>query len=344
MRTRVPACVAVAAIAACLALSACVERKERITVHGDGTIDLSVRHSSTDAEDLLQGDALPDLAAGWETQLREEPEDGKTKYVYEATATTVLGQALPSRYGMPRDAFEAQFLQFPTTITMERRKDGTWYHFRRVYEPRRWGELKALSESPEAKRLQEAGDPGAEPDADRVEQFTRALVDLQAARLLLFARAALLEVAPRVPQDGWLRVRDSMKQLAQEIDARAVVDDLMHATRLDDEGKKAAAIQKALKRIEGAVAERLQLAVRTECGFGGTELSAFTHALEKHQREGAVTEDLADDSFEIVVELPGEIMGSNADSAAGGRATWRFKGEDLMDRPRELLASSRVGG
>lgn len=325
------------------ALLGCVERKETIVIRPDGAAEVRIVHASDDPDDLFGGDALPDAASGWEAQVREELDGEKTTYVFEATRSFAPGEALPSCHGPARDRLAAQYLQSPTTVAIEQRKDGTWYHFRRRYEPRAWAELKSLSESPEAKRLSESSPADDEPDAAQTERFARALVDLQSARLMLLARRAFIETAPRTPQDGWLRVREAMRRLSQELDAGIVVDDLMHATRLRDEGRKATAIQKCLRRIEDDVAQRLQLAVRSECGFGGSELSAFMAALAKHQRDAEVTQDVADDSFEIVVDLPGEVMGSNADTVAGGKATWRFKGESLMDQPRELMVSSRVG-
>lgn len=337
----------VAFLACVLLLVACVERRERITVNPDGSMEIVVIHSSDDPGDLLDGDAVPDEDAGWATELREEAdEQGRVKHVFEARRFVLPGEEPPSRYGAPRDARADEVLEFPTTLRVERRRDGTWYHFRRVYPPRRWAELADLAESAPAKRLQQFGGlDGPDVQAETLDQAARALVDLQAARTLLLARRAFLAMAQTTPQDGWLRTRAAMERFASEIDARAVVEQFQLATRIENEAKKATAIQKALRSLESAVDDRLQRAVREECGFGASELTAFLKALGKERTEAAITEDLADDSFEITVAMPGELMGTNGAGASvpgSGAATWTFKGDRLFDRTVEILISSRV--
>lgn len=55
-----------------------------------------------------------------------------------------------------------------------------------------------------------------------------------------------------------------------------------------------------------------------------------------------VTADLGDDAFKIKVIMPGEIVGTNADTVAGSACTWSFGGERFRDRAVELLVSSRL--
>lgn len=351
MRPSITSTPATFALFALLALvAACVERKESIVVGPDGSLDITVTHRSDSMTDLLEGDGVPDPGDGWEVDVREEvDESGKATFVYEARRFAPAAIAAPSVYGEPKGAFSAQFLQFPTTVTVEHKRGATWYHFRRVYQPRRWAELKDLAESGPAKRLQELGggltDDTEEIPAATLDEIARALVDVQVGRTLLLARRAFVQSAPRAGQDGWLRAKESMQRLSQEIDARDTVEQFALARSMQDEAKRAAAIQKALRGLEESVDDRLQRAVREECDFGASELSAFLRALELQRKESEVTEDLADDSFEIAVTLPGELVGSNGESAStpgAATARWRFKGEMLFDRPVELLASSRV--
>lgn len=330
-----------------LPLASCVERKERIVVTPDGFVEMTVVHRSGDLVDLLEGDAIPDDDAGWATELREEVrEDGQIAHVFEARRTVLPGEALPSRYGSPKDRDAEQVLHFHTTLVVERRRDGVWYHFRRVYQPRRWAELGDLSESAPAKRLQQFGGlDGPDIPEETLDQLARALVDLQAERTLLLARRAFLAAAQRTPQDGWLRVREAMHRFASELDARAVVEQFQLATRIEHEAKRAEAIQKALRQLEGAVEERLHLAMRAECGFGASEMSTFLNALARERTESAITEDLADDDFEITVVMPGQIMGTNGrelPTPGESAVVWSFRGDKLFDRPIELLVTSRV--
>lgn len=331
---------------ASLSLSACVERKERIAVRPDGTVDLSVEHRSDSIEDLLDGDALPDARAGWQTDVSSAAdENGKVVHLFEASLATTV-EAMPGVYGRPSDPGASRFLQFPTSITVERRRDGVWYHFRRTYQSRRWAELAALNDSPAAQRLRQSGEgPDVqERSLDELEALSRALVDVQVQRTLLLVRRALLEGAPNAAQDGWLRARERMERLALEIDARGAAEELSRAVVVGDEAKRFDAIRKALKRLEATVDDQIQLVVRTECSLGGSESSGFLRSLAEQRVETEVSEDIADDSFEIVVELPGEIMGANTTDRRGNTARWAFKGEELFDRPRELLVSSRVAG
>ncbi len=338
---------AFAALAAVtIMLGGCVERKERIVVRQDGSVELSVEHRSDSLEDLLDGDALPDGRAGWETNVSSEADDGgKIVHRFEARLATTI-EAMPGTYGPPRDPGASRFLQFPTTITVERRRDGTWFHFRRTYEPRRWAELAAINESPAAQRLRQSGEgPGVEArNVDELEALARALVDVQVERTLLLVRRALLEGVPNASQDGWLRAEERMERLALEIDARSAAEEFARAVVVDDEAKRLEVMKKALKRLEATVDEQITLAVKTECSLGGSEASAFVRSLAQQRLESEVSEDIADDAFEVVVEMPGEIMGANTSDRRGNAAQWKFKGEAMFDRPRELLVSSRVAG
>lgn len=329
--------------------AACVERRERIVVAPEGLVEIEVIHRSEDLVDLFEGDAIPDAEGGWVTALREEIDaEGRVRHLLEARRSVLPGEELPWRYGSPAARRTAPVLRFPTELRIEQRRDGTWYHFRRVYQPRRWADLGALAESPPAKRLREfSGLDAPNASTETFDQLARALVDLQSKRTLLLARRAFLTTATHAPQDGWLRVDAAMHRLAGELDARAIVEEFQLATRIENEAKRTAAIQKALQRLERSVDERLSLAIREECGFGAPELASFLGALESERQEALITEDLADDDFEIVVVMPGEIMGSNGRaSATPGESSvrWSFRGDTLFDRTVELLVSSRVRG
>lgn len=56
----------------------------------------------------------------------------------------------------------------------------------------------------------------------------------------------------------------------------------------------------------------------------------------KHQ----VTEDLMDESFKVMAELPGKLVSSDAEISPEGYLLWKFNGEDITDDDRIMKATS----
>ncbi len=48
-----------------LCLAGCLERKERLVVRPDGSVKITVNHSSESWDDMYLGDAWPRLEGGW---------------------------------------------------------------------------------------------------------------------------------------------------------------------------------------------------------------------------------------------------------------------------------------
>ncbi len=117
----------------------CLERKETVRVGRDGSVELRVGITG-DPDDFETGDALPERSAGWRVRDRDETDPrGRPRRHRVAAMRVEAGRPLPDAYTRPDDPQYDAALHFPTTITMKRRSDGTYYHFRRVYARRARG-------------------------------------------------------------------------------------------------------------------------------------------------------------------------------------------------------------
>ena len=54
------------------------------------------------------------------------------------------------------------------------------------------------------------------------------------------------------------------------------------------------------------------------------------------------TTDIGDESFQVVVHMPGTIVAGNCDEVGGGTATWKLGGEMLRENDRVLRVVSVV--
>ena len=320
----------------------CVERKERITVEPDGTVRMKVSYSTHGYHELYEGDAVPSLAGGWLVQEWVDV-DGEGKQVYRLTAEASFPPDgdLPQNYADPRDTRAELNLQFPTRLEIEPRLDGTYYHFYRRYPERPWAQIEALEKRLLHERLEDSGlkDKKAE-DLTREERILliQAFAEFETAKMLTFARAAFRDVTPDTPQDGWLAVRRGMTRFTQEIDYVAIAE-LMGT---DDDEQRNQALESEAEEYEKAARRQLRTTLRDDCGYSRARMEEFMRRYEWHERHYDITHELGDDSFEITVEMPGEIVGSNAGSTEANRATWRFDGGVFHDRDLELMVSSRV--
>ncbi len=330
----------VAAFVASLGLAGCLERREAITVDPDGTVTIVASFTTGSEAELHDADAVPSLAGGWIVDESVEIDDeDEQRFHLVAEALFPPEVQLPDNYAMPGDADTDLYLQFPTTVTIEDRPDGVYYHFHRRYPGRGWAQLEALREllvQEKVKTLQDTP----------LEQYThqdhvlvlRSYADFEAAKMLTFARAAFLEVTPDAPQDGWLKVHAAIHAFKGELDA----DRIARLMEIEDELERTEALEAEGKRWEERTLKHLKDTVREHCGYGGRQVSDFLRRYERKRRFFEITGDLGDDGFEITVVLPGTIVASNADTAEGNRATWKFSGQRFRDRDLELMASSRL--
>jgi hypothetical protein len=330
----------VAAFTMTLGLAGCLEHRETITVDPDGTVTIEARFTTDSEDELYEGDAMPSPAGGWiVVESVEIDDDEKERFHLVAEAVFPPEVHLPADYAVPGDADTDLYLQFPTTVTIEDRPDGVYYHFHRRYPGRGWAQIEALRELLVEEKLKKLQDtPLEEYTRQDYVLVLRSYADFEAVKMLTFARAAFLEVTPNAPQDTWLKVHAAIHEFKGELEA----DRIARLMEIEDEQQRTQALDAEGKRWEERNLKRLQDVVREHCGYGGRQMSDFLRHYERNRRFFEITGDLGDDAFEITVVLPGTIVGSNADSTEGNRATWKFSGQRFRDRDVELMATSRL--
>ena len=319
-------------------LGGCLERIETITVEPDGTVLIEAVFKTDDPGELYEGDAIPSDAGGWLVDESEEmDDDGKTHYVVTAEGVFGPDVELPESYAVPGDQDTPQYLRFPTTVIIDTRPDGVYYHFHRRYPARAWAEIEALRELLLDEKTKHLKDK-EEKDFTREDRtlLVRSYTDFEVAKLLTFARGAFLETTPDLPQDFWLDVIATFRELQGELDHDAIAEIM----EIEDDDERNEAIDKEIKAWREKSFTTLQSALREHCGYDGRHMKTFLRLYEARLKAFDVTSGLGDDAFQITVKMPGEIVGSNADSVARDRVTWTFSGRRFRDRDVELMVSS----
>ena len=321
-------------------LVGCLERTETITVEPDGTVLIEAVFKTDQEGELYEGDAIPSDAGGWLVELDEvDQEDGQRRYQLTAQGEFGPQFELPENYAVPGDPDTQLYLQFPTTVEIENRADGVYYHFHRTYLARGWAHIEALREvllDEPTKKLKDKDDDDFTPADWKL--VARSYTDFEAAKLLTFARDAYLETTPDAAQDAWLDVLGAFRQLQGELDLDAIAE----VMQIDDEDERDEAIAREVKAWEEKSFKTLDTSLRDFCGYGGSRMKEFMRRYERRLKDYDVTRGLGDDAFTITVVMPGEIVGSNADDTSLDRATWKFSGRRFRDRRVELMVTSRT--
>ncbi|MHC5024395.1 MAG: hypothetical protein ACYTGG_10880 [Planctomycetota bacterium] len=329
-----------ATVAFLLLLPGCIERKESIRVGADGRVEMQVRHDTDSHTEMYLGDAIPAEDRGWIVQAWSDLDaEGKEQFHLRAAATFPAGSILPSNYASVQDPDPGTSLQFPTALLQEERRDGTYYHFRRVYQARPWAFIDNPARIVHA-RVKEIIDEREFrdlPPADRAA-VVRALVDLEVLKLEAFARQAFDDVTPDAPQDVWLAARAGIRSAADQLDIEGIVELLGE----DDDETTAEAIEDQSRAFQDAAMTALRQALLETGAYGQTRLRSLFARFDFYQRYHEITEELGDDNFTIEIEMPGEIVGHNGSDRSGSTITWQFNGQLLRDRDLEVLVTSRV--
>ena len=338
-------CAPPAAVASCVvALSACVERKEHLTIYPDGAVLYQITHRSESMDDLYNGDAVPRIAGGWiARQEIQKDNEGKETISLIAEAQFAPRAKLPANFAMRGEGDADLYLQFPTTVTVEQRPDGWYYHFARTYPARSYAQIEMLRDRLVQQPLSDLKslEPKDWTPAERIK-VVRALANFETEKLLTFARSAYVKAAPGAPQDGWLAVRRYVHDCLEQTDYESLAKLLEPRVAEDQVQSQEAMIQVESDKFHALLSEHLQEGLRTLAGLDGSQTSLVMAEYDRCKRAFDVTEDLGDDKFEIKVDMPGVIVESNADSTDGQSATWSFDGQIIRDREIELLVTSRV--
>jgi len=324
-------------------ITGCVERDEKIHIHDDGSIALQVQFKADEQTELYPG-RTPTESDGWTIQEKSETNlKGETKHYLTALKEFPSIEAMPFNYaGQNAGELEAAlYLQFPTGLSIEYRDDGTYYHFRRVYQNRPWADINWIRD--QVVKLQSFDEtlllrnPNDLTDDERVK-LIRLMAEVEIRKKLKFARWSYLDITPEAPQDGWLRVRQESLDLLSELNYEHVIG-LMK----DNETEAGqSALNAAVEAFDNAIDERIASALSNLDEYSDTRLRLFDERYRWHQRYHIITEDLGAEALSITVQMPGTIVGSNATTATQREATWQFSGQWLRDSNYELIVTSRI--
>jgi len=142
MKIRTVPTIAICGLAICsLVFPGCLERKEMITVRSDLSVGIALEYSGT-KDELAGPDAMPSDTNGWTIIRSVKKQGNEEKQVVEATAEFAAGAELPGTYA----AAPGPFLEFPTDVRVEKREDGDFVSFRRVYRPRAFARFEYWNE------------------------------------------------------------------------------------------------------------------------------------------------------------------------------------------------------
>ncbi len=316
----------------------CLERKESIRVARDGSVALELEFTG-DLGDFDTGDAMPQREAGWSVQRNEKTDDqGKTEVRLLASLSTACGEPLPDSFAARGDRNRDAALSFPTEVSIEQRPDGTYYHFKRTYQARQYARYAFLQRELETARLKElsAKDSADLSDEERGE-FVRALQRIEGLKRAEFAFAAIEQARVGWPQDVGLIAQRAIREHFEQGETPRLTQ-LLRQPNSEQRDRDIQQLSRELieqtRPVLRAALERQKIPAR--------QIAAFFDALDAVEARDAVTEDLADESWKIRLELPGELIAHNADELDEGQLLWEFDAKSLHDRDKLLMATSRV--
>lgn len=332
----------VVTLTSALLLTGCLERTERIIVNEDGSVDIQATFKGEQPDDFDNEDRLPKPGGSWIVEESSQPNtDGEEVYTRTATRRLPAGAELPSTFGERSEPNGKAYLQFPTTLRIDRRSDGTYYHFARTYEARDFAQAGYLQELAD-KELQkfgqksESGQPLTRSDWRAISEQ---MVKVAIQKYQVWARQAFVETQPYAPQDAWLGVVTALEQFRRNVDYDTIAT-LIQQNVDAGENAQANIFEQLAGELERSTIDTINSALTSHPNTSGT--SAFRQRMAFHQKAWEVTQDLNDEKFNIRVEMPGQIVAHNGDSRANNVVRWTFGGEFLHDRKIELLVTSKI--
>ncbi|MCB9866679.1 MAG: hypothetical protein H6816_08620 [Phycisphaerales bacterium] len=355
-----PLLILMTAIAATLALTGCLRRIEIVEIAQDGSVKLTTQIEG-DADDVRNGSAMPSAANGWNVDEHQEKEGDKDKLVLLARQSFPPGTILPDSYAAPGSPTYPLDLHFATTLRIEKRAEGTYYHFTRRYAPRRRAQFdyyqEKLIKSGEVRELAEKN-PKDLTDDERAKLAERLIrVDLLRTEQFLGAAA---EHNP-LPQVALLKAQLAIEPLFAD---STVKEETINLLRGNPDGDGLAKLENRLKADVRKTVKR----VLADAQVDNDEATAYLQAYDDVRTAYQLSEDLGDDYWAVAVRMPGRIIAHNcfdedstpADTEkddedfvkamlAGDdfprgpdRVGWSFDGTALYDREVVLMATSFV--
>ena len=323
-----------------LLLPGCLERKETIRVVRNGSVEMLVELRG-DVSDFETGDALPTRQTGWRTKDELETKDNGDQEKHRvATRKFSAGVDLPDSYAAEDDPQYGIALLFPTEVEIERRRDGTYYNFKRVYQAREFSRYNIYHEQlkDEVKEVEQLGEKNPEELTDEERaRLVRVLRTLEALKQTEFVAAGAEALEDEWPQHYGLLLRQAVLDHFEQAD----MDEILALLAEPQNEERDASVSELGDALIATMHEVLIEKMR-ELRIPHDQMEVFFESFDEEQARAAVTDDLNDEQWEVRVELPGEIVAHNGIEVEGREVVWKFSGEFLHDRDQVLMATSRV--
>ena len=293
----------------------CVKRLEIVAIFPDGTGKL-VSSFEGDEADLRQGDAVPTPDSGW--QVREhldvkpadspgEPDKRELKLV--ASRRIAVGEDWPDSYAAEGTRLARIAVRFPTQVWMEERPEGTYYHFRRVYQGRRMARINHMQErileQDSLKGLLEK-DP-AVLSAAEWRALVGAFIEVEREKTRAFLDRAVAGLESPLRQDAWLAARQAA---GRAYDRPGLEEEAAEIAKSEDSGDRFLVIE---KRIRAEVEANVR-AVLAEQSVGDAAIDRVIDGLKLAAEDFEISEDISDEQWRVSVVLPGRIIAHNSES------------------------------
>ena len=357
-----------------LLLSACVMREEKITVARDGSVLIALEISGSETE-LTTGDAMPSDRSGWLVERSfEKKDDGEERLVLRSKRRFASDEELPRSFAAGDDADTDLYLEFPTTVQVEDRRDGQYFTFHRTYVPRRWAYVQYFQDKFFNQDIRELGaKPVEELNHEERRKIVQAFASVEAHKQLTLANDALAKSDPDLNLEhrlaagqALLDIYDRRNMLGGERTVRVLAEETL--TPVDasapnaphdvdliisrcgdlEEAQRDACFDEEISRLLADAHDAFVGVLHDRAAYGQGDLASFDAAYERAERYHGVSDDLGGHQFEVSVTLPGTIVAHNADQVEvddetnSATVVWRFDGKAFRDRKHELIAVSRI--
>lgn len=325
--------------AAALAIGGCLERKETIRITPLGGVHVELQYSG-EPQQLDTADALPSTEAGWSVQRSTSREnDGKEKVTLTASRNFEPREELPANYAAKRDPDAELYLQFPTSLQIDRRPDAVYLHFHRVYTPRAWAYVQFWQDQFVDDDIEKRAEkPVEEMNPEDRERIVQAFAGFEFFKQLEHLQEAVRRLEDPLPQDVWLAARASVLAMLEDTDWAAMVAELMAAPKDERDTQFEQASRKLLDESRRAFMNAL-----AQRGVAEEQVGRLQAAFERAERRYKITAETGGHAFQIRVHMPGDVVAHNADKIDDdGAAVWEFDGQAYRDRAYELMITSRL--
>lgn len=359
--------IAISSVVGILVACGCIKRTETVAVLPDGSA-LLLTQIEGDPEDFENGDPLPSQREGWSVKQHtiREASSKQTKHYLTAKRKAPVGAGIPDSYASASDPVADICLRFPTDITIDRQRDGIYYHYQRVYEGREFAQVNywrdAVLENDDMKKIQSKSPEELTPD----ERMTLAagLIKIESLQAAEFLKDAAIQFADRIGQHQWLLARAALMETYESEGIKEKVSRMLESDNSDIDGD-------ALAEETRALAEKAMRKSLRENGVSPIVVNELIDAYYGSRERFEITQDIADEDWTHIVILPGTIIAHNSNleaepvdlselrkdddlseigdalSAGGfehgyGIVKWSFDAKALCDRDVVLAATSFV--